>query len=260
MHWNKPFPDDWRTGATFVHDWAYLVLVVLTIGHVLQGVRGARAARRHDPRAGAEDWAACPARLAATPPAPTTDAGRPSVQALDRWRRRRCRASDGPAVARSAPPQDARRQARPPPIASIRARRSRSPVATATRSRPGRSTPGGCSMPMARPSAFSAPYPPLFSTSTREREPVLRRRPQRLDRVEAGAVAHAGTRRAAPGSARAQPTAAGRAQPRPPLAPAAKPPTRADRQVVVQGVAVRRRLLHHHGVGAAAAPARVCST
>jgi formate dehydrogenase subunit gamma len=36
MHWNKPFPDDWRTGATFVHDWAYVVLVVLTIGHVLK--------------------------------------------------------------------------------------------------------------------------------------------------------------------------------------------------------------------------------
>ena len=36
MHWNKPFPDDWRTGATFVHDWAYLVLVVLTVGHVLK--------------------------------------------------------------------------------------------------------------------------------------------------------------------------------------------------------------------------------
>jgi cytochrome b subunit of formate dehydrogenase len=36
MHWNKPFPDDWRTGATFVHDWAYVVIVVLTIGHVLK--------------------------------------------------------------------------------------------------------------------------------------------------------------------------------------------------------------------------------
>jgi formate dehydrogenase subunit gamma len=36
MHWNKPFPDDWRTGATFVHDWSYLVLVMLTIGHVLK--------------------------------------------------------------------------------------------------------------------------------------------------------------------------------------------------------------------------------
>src|SRR3954452_14421801 len=36
MHWNKPFPDDWRTGATFVHDWAFLVLVALTIGHMLK--------------------------------------------------------------------------------------------------------------------------------------------------------------------------------------------------------------------------------
>jgi formate dehydrogenase subunit gamma len=34
MHWNQPFPDDWRTGATFVHDWAYLALVVLVLGHV----------------------------------------------------------------------------------------------------------------------------------------------------------------------------------------------------------------------------------
>ena len=36
MHWNKPFPDDWRTGATFVHDWAFIVLVVLTVGHVFK--------------------------------------------------------------------------------------------------------------------------------------------------------------------------------------------------------------------------------
>jgi len=34
MHWNQPFPDDWRTGATFVHDWGYLALVVLVLGHV----------------------------------------------------------------------------------------------------------------------------------------------------------------------------------------------------------------------------------
>ncbi len=34
MNWNRPFPDDWRTGATFVHDWAYIVLAVLTIGHL----------------------------------------------------------------------------------------------------------------------------------------------------------------------------------------------------------------------------------
>ena len=34
MHWNQPFPDDWRTGATFVHDWAYLALGFLTLGHI----------------------------------------------------------------------------------------------------------------------------------------------------------------------------------------------------------------------------------
>src|SRR5439155_25199570 len=34
MHWNRPFSDDWRTGATFVHDWAYLVLFVLVVGHI----------------------------------------------------------------------------------------------------------------------------------------------------------------------------------------------------------------------------------
>ena len=39
MHWNQPFADDWRTGATFVHDWVYLALVVLTIGHVHRAVR-----------------------------------------------------------------------------------------------------------------------------------------------------------------------------------------------------------------------------
>ena len=39
MNWNRPFPDDWRTGATFVHDWAYIVLVVLTIGHILKALQ-----------------------------------------------------------------------------------------------------------------------------------------------------------------------------------------------------------------------------
>jgi formate dehydrogenase subunit gamma len=34
MHWNAGFSDDWRTGATFVHDWAFLALGVLVIGHV----------------------------------------------------------------------------------------------------------------------------------------------------------------------------------------------------------------------------------
>ena len=39
MHWNRPFPDDWRTGATFVHDWAYLALTALVIGHVGRALR-----------------------------------------------------------------------------------------------------------------------------------------------------------------------------------------------------------------------------
>src|SRR4051794_36038112 len=38
MNWNHPFPDDWRTGATFVHDWAYLAVVVLVAGHILKAL------------------------------------------------------------------------------------------------------------------------------------------------------------------------------------------------------------------------------
>ena len=34
MNWNEPFSDSWRTGATFVHDWTYLALVVLVVGHI----------------------------------------------------------------------------------------------------------------------------------------------------------------------------------------------------------------------------------
>jgi formate dehydrogenase subunit gamma len=39
MHWNGPFSDDWRTGATFVHDWVYLALVVLVLGHIGRAFR-----------------------------------------------------------------------------------------------------------------------------------------------------------------------------------------------------------------------------
>jgi formate dehydrogenase subunit gamma len=39
MLWNKPFADSWRTGATYVHDWGYLALVVLVVGHVLEAIR-----------------------------------------------------------------------------------------------------------------------------------------------------------------------------------------------------------------------------
>ena len=34
MHWFARFPDDWRTGATFVHDWTAIGLFVAITGHV----------------------------------------------------------------------------------------------------------------------------------------------------------------------------------------------------------------------------------
>ena len=34
MRWFDPFPLAWRTGATFVHDWVALTLLVVVIGHV----------------------------------------------------------------------------------------------------------------------------------------------------------------------------------------------------------------------------------
>ena len=34
MQWNQRFSDAWRTGATFVHDWGFLVLFVITVGHI----------------------------------------------------------------------------------------------------------------------------------------------------------------------------------------------------------------------------------
>jgi formate dehydrogenase subunit gamma len=36
MFWHDPFRDSWRTGATFVHDWAYLGLAVAVLGHVIR--------------------------------------------------------------------------------------------------------------------------------------------------------------------------------------------------------------------------------
>ena len=34
MKWFEPFPLPWRTGATFVHDWLALAIVVVIIGHL----------------------------------------------------------------------------------------------------------------------------------------------------------------------------------------------------------------------------------
>lgn len=34
MRWFDPFPLSWRTGATFVHDWTALGLLVVVVGHI----------------------------------------------------------------------------------------------------------------------------------------------------------------------------------------------------------------------------------
>jgi formate dehydrogenase subunit gamma len=38
MRWFEPFPLDWRTGATFVHDWLALILLAVVIGHVAKAL------------------------------------------------------------------------------------------------------------------------------------------------------------------------------------------------------------------------------
>ena len=34
MRWGTGLPDDWRTGATFAHDWLALAVVVVVGGHL----------------------------------------------------------------------------------------------------------------------------------------------------------------------------------------------------------------------------------
>lgn len=38
MYWNRPFSDDWRTGATFVHDWGFVALLFVVIGHIAKAL------------------------------------------------------------------------------------------------------------------------------------------------------------------------------------------------------------------------------
>jgi len=35
MRWFEPFPDNIRTGATFVHDWTFIALFVVIVGHIM---------------------------------------------------------------------------------------------------------------------------------------------------------------------------------------------------------------------------------
>ena len=63
MHWFRYFPVEWRTGATFVHDWLALVIAVVLAGHLRMALKDPDArramtegwvptiwARRHRPR------------------------------------------------------------------------------------------------------------------------------------------------------------------------------------------------------------------
>jgi len=43
MHWNQPFPDDWRTGATFAHDWFALRADLYALGHIAFALRDGNA-------------------------------------------------------------------------------------------------------------------------------------------------------------------------------------------------------------------------
>ena len=45
MHWFDYFPVDWRTGATFVHDWLAIVLGVVILGHLRMALKDGDARR-----------------------------------------------------------------------------------------------------------------------------------------------------------------------------------------------------------------------
>ena len=88
MHWFRFFPVDWRTGATFVHDWFALAIAVVVAGHLrmafadpdaLHGmtrgwVPGAWA-RRHRPK-----WYEELTGVAATPGPPPASAPTPAPE------------------------------------------------------------------------------------------------------------------------------------------------------------------------------------
>jgi formate dehydrogenase subunit gamma len=45
MRWYEPFPLDWRTGATFVHDWTAIALWIVTAGHIVKSLMEPAALR-----------------------------------------------------------------------------------------------------------------------------------------------------------------------------------------------------------------------
>ncbi|MGH9155015.1 MAG: cytochrome b/b6 domain-containing protein [Acidimicrobiales bacterium] len=45
MHWFEPFPVEWRTGATFVHDWLAIAVFVVVAGHLRMALSDRHALR-----------------------------------------------------------------------------------------------------------------------------------------------------------------------------------------------------------------------
>ncbi len=45
MHWFRFFPVEWRTGATFVHDWLAITIAVVIAGHIKMALSDADARR-----------------------------------------------------------------------------------------------------------------------------------------------------------------------------------------------------------------------
>ena len=45
MKWFEPFPLDWRTGATFVHDWFAFAIWMVVLGHIWFGLNDREAFR-----------------------------------------------------------------------------------------------------------------------------------------------------------------------------------------------------------------------
>ncbi|MFC5181668.1 cytochrome b/b6 domain-containing protein [Actinomadura harenae] len=52
------WPDPWRTGATFVHDWLFLAIVVVTLGHLWEALRDPGALRGMATGRVTRSWAA----------------------------------------------------------------------------------------------------------------------------------------------------------------------------------------------------------
>lgn len=88
MHWFRYFPLDWRTGATFAHDWFALAIFVVIVGHIrmaysdrvalrgmTQGWVPRAWARHHRPK-----WYEAMTGLPARKPTPApSDASEPAV-------------------------------------------------------------------------------------------------------------------------------------------------------------------------------------